>query len=276
MSDNYFEGYYFKHQKGNKTVAIIPARADNRGSIQIITNEKSYNYIFPEISLGKVIEIGNCRFSKSGIIMDTKSVSGRLAYSGITPISYDIMGPFKYFPMECRHGVISMGHSIMGGLTIEGEYYDFNGGTGYIEKDSGCSFPEEYMWLHSNSFEQECSIMASVATIPFAGIEFLGCICVIFYMGKEYRLATYTGVKIISYSERELVLLQGKFRLVVEVNSNASSPLYAPKNGKMANIVHESNSASARFRFYENNEIVFDMQSSNVSFEYSSLIPNTD
>ena len=77
------------------------------------------------------------------------------------------MGPFKYFPMECRHGIISMRHTLEGRLKLNGKEIDFTNGLGYIEKDSGRSFPSSYVWVQANDFDEPCSIMASVADIPF-------------------------------------------------------------------------------------------------------------
>ena len=48
----------------------------------------------------------------------------------------DRMGPFKYFPMECRHRIISMRHTLEGRLKLNGKEIDFTNGLGYIEKDS--------------------------------------------------------------------------------------------------------------------------------------------
>ena len=38
--------------------------------------------------------------------------------------------------------------------------------------------------------------MLSVADIPFAGTHFTGSVGSVFFRGKEYRLATYKGLKI--------------------------------------------------------------------------------
>lgn len=265
----YFNGYYFKHQKDNQTVALIPGIADDGAFIQVITNDGSYNYKFPSISFGKDITIGNSIFNNTGIRINEDFIKGEILYSNLTPIKYDIMGPFKFFPMECRHGIISMHHTLTGGIEIEGKYYNFDGGTGYIEKDSGRSFPKKYIWIQCNDFNDKCSIMASVADIPFMGLSFLGCICAIVYKQKEYRLATYKRVSIKRCNEKELILQQGKYRLEIYVTGKKASPLFAPVQGKMKGVIHESNSSSARFKLYSNNEPIFDLYSDNVSYEYN-------
>ncbi len=61
------------------------------------------------------VKIGNCVFSHKRIILnfqsDSGKLDGKLCFEQLTPIRYDIMGPFKYVPfMQCRHRVYSMCH----------------------------------------------------------------------------------------------------------------------------------------------------------------------
>ena len=59
------------------------------------------------------------------------SLHGALQCGPFTPLKSDIMGPFRFLPgMECSHGVISMGHTLEGTLTLNGAVLDFAGGTG--------------------------------------------------------------------------------------------------------------------------------------------------
>ncbi len=254
----YFDGTYYKHQKDGYTICFIPGIASDSNFIQVITNDFSANYKFE-----------NCKFSKKGIKINLPDIYGEVKYSHLTPIKYDIMGPFSLFNMECRHEIVSMHHRLSGKLVVQGKEIDLSGGVGYIEKDSGRSFPKKYLWVHSNDFKEKCSIMVSIATIPFYFVNFMGCICVVVYGGKEYRFATYLGVKIIWYSEKRIVLKQGKHKLVIDVLKNEGHKLFAPKDGIMKNIIRESNNAEAVFRLYENKQLVFSLKSCNTSFEYN-------
>lgn len=268
MSNNTFEGYYFKHQKDDKTVCFIPGRSNNTAFVQVITNDWSENYTFDRIDMGAQILIGNCEFSQRGMKINLPNISGEVQYSDTVPIKYDIMGPFKYFPMECRHGIISMWHKLTGCITIKGEVFDFTNGIGYIEKDSGRSFPKQYLWLQCNNFSVKSSIMLSIAHIPFFGISFMGCICAIIHDNKEYHFATYLGVNIEKLNEHKVVLKQGKYYLEIDLEGQNGHKLYAPKNGQMNIIIKECNNAKARFRFYVKGELLFDLMSNNVGFEY--------
>jgi hypothetical protein len=258
----YFCGYYFKHQIGNQTISFIPGYSNDDIFIQVITNNASYRIPYTE----------NNTFSENGIKIDINecnlTVKGNIKYGKLCPVSYDIMGPFKYFPMECRHGIISMYHKLYGYISINNKHIDFTGGTGYIEKDCGCSFPKSYLWAQCNDFHPRASVMAAVSDIPFYGMSFEGCICVIWYNGIEYRLATYLGVKILVKSKDQLILNQGNLLLQIDICSQNSHVLYAPEKGLMTRIIHESSSCKARFRFHIKNRLVFDMKSDNCSFEY--------
>ena len=257
-----FEGAYYKHQANGKSLAIIPVRAGEGAFIQVITDNRSYN----------VPDDGGSTFSEQGISLNIRrpelTLTGRIRYSGLTPVRGDIMGPFRFFPMECRHAVVSMRHGLEGAVRLNGEILDFSGGIGYIEADSGRSFPESYSWVHCNDFARECSVMASVARIPFCGLRFWGCVCVVWLEGREYRLATYKGVRILRCAEGELELKQGEYRLSVKVWASGGHELAAPRSGVMTRVIRENLSCPAEFRFMKKDQVLFEGKSGHASYEY--------
>ena len=253
---------------------MIPGKSSTEAFILILTDSASYNIPFrlSEYKEGDVLRIEDNSFSSSGISLNINhndiSLNGRLKYQGITPIKGDIMGPFQFFPMECRHGVVSMKHAVSGEVILNGERLRFDNGTGYIETDSGYSFPEGYTWIQSNDFKENCSIMAAVAKIPFAGLRFWGCICVVWINGKEYRLATYKGVKIIRCEHNVIELKQGKYHLTINAKQSNAHKLAAPKSGIMSRTIKESASCPAKFLFTENGKMIFSGESACASYEY--------
>lgn len=284
----FFEGWYFKHQNETDTLAFIPGinindKGDKEAFIQVITNTKSYNIKYPysEFSIDKnllEIKIANSRFSKKGIDINIETldlkIKGHISYGEITPIKYDIMGPFSLIPfMECNHGVISLKHNLSGSIIINNEEYRFNNGVGYIEKDWGTSFPKSYLWTQCNSFKNnnDASIMVSIADIPFMGINFKGCIAVVFYQGREYRLATYNGVKIINYTENSLEIKKGKYRLKVDLITKEPQKLFAPNNGHMNRVIHENAVSHAVYKFYIKDSLSLSLESELASFEYVTI-----
>ena len=169
----FFEGYYYKHQKGDETLCIIAGKAGTSRFIQVITEKQAWQVPFTE---GNKFTTGGIRLA---IETPELSLKGEIRYENLTPLGTDIMGPFRFFSMECSHGVISMGHRLSGKVELNGKTIDFTGGKGYIEMDKGRSFPSAYTWVQANDFadalQEDCSIMAAVAKIPFFGLHFRGC-----------------------------------------------------------------------------------------------------
>ncbi|MEY8353442.1 tocopherol cyclase family protein [Lachnospiraceae bacterium 54-53] len=287
----YFEGWYFKHQNEDAVLAFIPGQSiDEKGGkhpfLQIIWNESSCSLDFKEEDYlvdrrqGKIL-LGNNVFSRRGVKLNIRSegisIQGIIRYGSLSPIRYSIMGPFLLLPfMECSHEIVSMSHALQGKMRINGKVLDFNGEQGYLEGDRGRSFPSDYLWLQCNRFSGEASIMVSVAHIPFPCHQFQGCIAVIWYQGTEYRFATYLGAKIVCRRETAVILRQGSSCLKVFLSNQGKSggarfshELLAPEQGRMGRTIREEHLRQGRFLLYRKEELVFDLTSSYVSFEYA-------
>lgn len=279
----YFEGWYLKHQNMGKTIAFIPAvHADKQGrwsaSIQVITDEGSWNFTYP-IGMCRIqkdkfrIKIGSNIFSEKGIDVDIctqeLSVRGKIYYSRFHKIEQDIMGPFRFFPsMQCSHGIISMAHELRGSLFLNGNRMEFTGGRGYVETDRGQSFPKTYLWSQCGfGGRRKNSIMVSAADIPFMGGSFRGCISAIQYEGKEYRLCTYYGARILEYGKGKISIKQGNMCLRVTCLSEAPFPLRAPADGDMRRCIKESPSCRVQYRLWIGKKEVFHLLSEHASFE---------
>ena len=276
--EEYYEGWYLKHQNNGRTLCFIPGRSEDHAFIQIITDEKAFNFKYPLSDYRKKedeIIIGNNIFSVNGVSFlldnDEISIRGTLNYRNLTRLKYDIMGPFSVFPMETKHTVISMNHDLYGSVKLNGETLSFNGGKGYIEGDRGSSFPKNYSWVQCNDFTENLSIMLAIANIPFGAISFTGCIGIVQIDKDQYRFATYKGVKILEYTENRINIKQGSHRLVIETSPHKGHGLPAPDKGKMDRIIHENPSGKARFKFYRKKRLIFDCQSDGASYEY---VPN--
>ncbi len=270
MEKSRFEGWYFKHQIKDRTIAFIPGIAKCGAFIQVITDQDSRHFDIDRLRVENgSIYAGKCVFSKQNTLIDLPGIRGEIRYGDLTPLRSDIMGPFQLLPMECRHGVISMMHSLSGSLMMDREVISFDQGRGYIEKDSGTSFPNFYQWIHCNSFDEESSIMVSIANIPFLGLRFTGCIGAIIHKSIEYRLATYSGVKILESNANHISLKQGKYRLQVELfEPPKGHPLRSPVQGQMNGSVRESNNVKARFHFWKHDALLFDLTSNHASYEF--------
>lgn len=217
------------------------------------------------------IWIDKNQFSRNGIRLNIKTskltVKGKLSFGPLSPIKYNIMGPFALIPfMECRHSVWSMHHSVRGTVSINEQKYSFQNGTGYWEGDRGRSFPEAYAW--TQCFFPGGSLMLSVADIPIAGIHFTGIIGIVLWQNHEYRLATYLGAKAIKVEKGTLLITQGDMELEARLLKSAGRPLMAPDNGNMTRTIHESASCQVFYRFRKGSRILFAFRTAFASFEY--------
>ena len=94
------------------------------------------------------------------------------------------------------------------------------------------------------------------------------CICVVWLNGREYRLATYNGVKIVRCERGIIEFKQGKYRLIVSVENHDGYALPAPQSGNMSRFIRETLAVPARFRFMEGDGCLFDGASDYASYEY--------
>lgn len=282
----YFEGWYIKHQSEQGMIAFIPSihlleKGTGYASIQVITKNDSYSFRFSlnetDIETNRFyVRIGDNLFTEKGIHINLKNdkitIKGKIAYSPFTKLQGNIMGIFHYIPfMQCSHDIISLYHRTKGTLTINGETINFCGGTGYIERDSGNSFPKNYLWTECQwEWEQgdKNCVVAAAAHIPFLSTSFQGCICCVLYKGKQYRLATYNGAKIISNTEKQLILSKAPYMLKVNVLDTNPHKLEAPTDGNLERTILESPVCKVRYEFYKRGLCMFDIVSEQAGFEF--------
>lgn len=277
---SYFEGWYLKQQNGTDTVALIPAfHVDETGlasaSLQIISGAGAFWLPFPaqEFSANRkefLVRLGDCVFSRYGCKLDVHTehcvLEGALRFGPFSPPARDIMGPFRFAPfLQCRHSVFSLYHRVSGELTLNGQSIRFRNGSGYFEGDRGTSFPSRYVWTHCCR-GGNC-VMLSVAEIPFAGRSFTGCIGSLFVDGKEHRIATYRGVRLLEIGNRGILLRQGNLTLQVSLLESRPLTLHAPAGGSMTRLIRESASCRVRYRCTVADSVWFDFVGEQASFE---------
>lgn len=285
---SYFEGYYIKCAGKQDTLSVILGRAINREKtsfVQIITQDNSYyeEFSYKGFFTDKrkfEMRIGSNSITEKGLSLNINTkglvVTGEVKFGVFDKIKSDAMGPLRFLPfLECRHTIISMRHDLKGQVTVNGKIYEFDAGCCYIEGDRGRSFPRKYFWTQANfSDDEQTSVFASCAVIPYLGFKFNGTICIIHMGRKEFRFATYLGARIKQFDSSKLVIHQGKQKhkmyLEIEVlDSRNARPLLAPTNGKMNRTVQESVERTVRYKFVKGAQTVFDLTSNRAAYEYS-------
>ncbi len=297
----YFEGWYFKCISADRrnAVAIIPGMAiDPDGKkhsfIQVINavTGKTWYHHFPYESFSSpkdrfAVDIDRNHFDSDGLTLDVMAdeypaVRGSLKFSDIRkyPVSRfkpGIMGPFDFIPfMECYHAIIHLTHDIRGQLELDGEMLDFDGGSGYIEKDYGRSFPRTYVWLQASHFEEHnASFVFSRARIPFLGSEFPGFFAYFTDFGDvTAKFATYNRSKLCDWQvDSDKLTCSGVLagpggRLVFDARMSGGGKLRAPVDGLMDREIIESITAVVHVQVYDNKDrLLFDSTSSEAGME---------
>lgn len=275
---SFFYGWYFKCQSDTQTFAVIPAIHQGENgrtcSIQIITDTEVQKISFSSENFckrKKNLFIGKNRFGEKGIRLDIDEadlkIKGVLKFRQMSPLKYNIMGPFVCMPfMECRHQVWSMRHLVSGKISVNKKEYLFSDDLGYWEGDEGYSFPHKYVW--TQCFFKEGSIMLAVADIPMFGIHFTGIIGVVLWEGKEYRIATYLGAKASEIKNRTVKVVQRGLKLEAQLLEDTGYQLQAPVNGGMVRHIRESVTCHAHYKFVKSGVTLFDFETKTASFEY--------
>ena len=286
---HYFEGWYFKHHEGDETISFIPGIQIDENScayafIQVITKDESHFFSYPISKFYAdqevlFIRIGNNIFTRQGIYIDINQenskkekvrIKGHFHYEGLTKVNYSIMGPFQYLPMPCRHGILSMHHRVTGNMQINEKSIVMYRGLGYMETDYGKSFPKKYFWTQANAKKVFApQIFASIAALPICGREMLGCVAVIAYQGKQYRLATYLGARVLIIKESLAIIQQGRWTLCIHMDrAHRAQELLAPCKGKLSRTIKEDVKCVVRYTFYHGTKKVFDWTTRNASIEF--------
>ncbi len=265
---NYFEGWYFKQVTKDLSgvISVIPGVSlvenDAHAFIQIMNGSKGtteyIKYPLDQFTWGEkefYVKIGLSVFTGSGIMLDIRSentsIKGKVDFLNTTGypkriLSPGIMGWYSFVPfMECNHGVVSVNHDLTGEISINNKVTDFEGGKGYIEKDWGVSFPEAWIWVQSNNFdEHSTSFMLSIAKIPWMGRFFIGLISFLYLNNKFYLFSTYDKS---TFSEihndkdaLDITLRNRNNKLVIRVTKNSFRDLRAPVSGEMSRRIKES------------------------------------
>ncbi len=278
----YFEGWYYKFVSADqqKAIAIIPGVAlydeqDRHAFIQVIdgVNQHSWYHRFDisEFSFLKNeldITIGENNFTEHSARLALDEIRGEIHFPKTHSISSSLLNPgimgwYSFTPfMQCYHGIVSMHHQLDGQTRGSFGSINWNEGTGYIEKDWGTSFPKCWIWVQSNNFHanEEASLHASVAHIPWLGSYFIGFIVVLWIQGKEYRFATYNHSRMkcgVSEDVVELSFRRKNLDLSIRAIRGATAQLRSPLSGRMEGKINESLQATVEVRLEQSGQIIW-------------------
>lgn len=263
MKKNRFFGKYYKFISDDSSFsfAVIISTANEGDMLQVITPHKAFL-----INNTKSVEVKGSIITFD-INQDDLVIKGELTLGELHPLKKKVMGPFTYLPMECRHEIYSMHHTLKGNLLVDGEEISFNKGIGYIEGDSGTNFPKKYVWY--NSVASDVTATFALASIPLFGlIHFTGILCFIKTKEKEYYLSTYNGAKLRKISEEEIIISKGKYSFVLKMNNKDGHLLKAPVKGNMDRYIKENLNTLTTYTLLKKDEAILQVDDPLSSLEY--------
>ncbi|MGM0651893.1 MAG: tocopherol cyclase family protein [Bacillota bacterium] len=271
LGKNYFEGWYFK-LVGNQRkhafafipgVFFSPGGQHDHGFIQVVDGMKrAYQYecfAVDDFSAARDIfsvNVGGSSFGRSGLdfnlLGEEAKVKGRVDFSNhldwpdnfLNPGS---MGFYNYLPkMQCYAQVCAMDIDLDGSLEINGQFVDFKGGKGYIEKNWGSAFPYSWIWVQGNSFLKEhASLSCSLAHIPFPVSSFRGFLVGLYVGDSFYEFTTMNRSKaeVIQKGTDLVIHLKNRHhRLTIDCETNSEDfiLLNGPRGDQMVPLVQEN------------------------------------
>lgn len=271
MGKNYFEGWYFKlvDSKIKHAFAFIPGiffsptGQHDHAFIQVVDGmKKTYQYEriavdgFSAAGDSFSVNVGGSSFGRSGLDFNLSGeeakVKGWVGFSNHLDWPDSILNPgsmgfYNYIPkMQCYAQVCAMDFDLNGSLEVNGQYVDFTGGKGYIEKNWGASFPYSWVWVQGNSFEKEhASLSCSLAHIPFPVSSFRGFLVGLYAGENFYEFTTMNRSKVEVIQKGTDVVMHLKNRcysltIDCETNSEDFILLNGPRGDQMVPLVQEN------------------------------------
>jgi hypothetical protein len=277
---NYFEGWYLKvvDEKDNSVYAFIFGislyKYDPHAFIQIIDNVDNDSYYFrfdikDFFYNTETIKIKDNILSSKEVKIKVGSFDIDLSIEPTVELqpyglTNSAMGCIKYLPLPTYHEIIFMNSKIEG--TINNKEFH---GNGYMEKNFGCKFPSQWLWVQSNHFKNyNASLTLAVADI-FG--KTAGFFCILNVDGDELRFATYNCFKInLEQNEDSIkaVMEKNDACLIVEVIEEKGHIIIGPlTGGKMKKEIEESLTSTLRLYLYKNGELIFHDTANFVGYE---------
>lgn len=276
----FFEGWFYKLVDSSRknVMAIIPGvflhkkENESHAFIQVLDgfSHRAYYHRYPlsqfqSSSKNFSIRIGTNIFNSDSLEVDIQNepkLNGRLTFSGLQkwPVRWNspgAMGWYAFVPfMECYHGIISLDHRITGELQLNERLLNFDEGRGYLEKDWGRSFPQAYIWMQGNHFDQPgINLTLSIARIPWLRGYFRGFIIGFLFQGGLFRFTTYNGAKLkkvkVESGEVKVEVVHHRHGLRITARGGQQGVLHGPYENAMVGRVVESLDATISVSLFE-------------------------
>lgn len=280
----YFERWHIylidalKQYTLNLSVGVLLQGREEYAFIQISSNQSELSHIIKyPIELvsytNDSIMIENNILSAEFIQLDLKDehfhLVGKITFAKGKQIDTTIwrpglMGPFKFLPfLKSYHEVLSLTHPIMGELEFNGKMFNFNEGKGAMDKDWGRSFPNVWIWMQCNHFQNhDAALMVGVARMPIY-LNYYTAFAVPFYFNdKVETYANYTGAhiaKLYRYKGYIHLIITEKSKVIdLKIFGKEDIPLVASPMGNPIRDIYEYTGAKVEVKVTQGGRVVFE------------------
>ncbi len=274
--NKYFEGWFQKvYSTQHKSSFIIiygyatRNSIDTFGFIQVLIPSKlpeiiyfSKNEVYCDPSQ-HIVCMGNNILTTHVIKIKTNDLLIDLYLKNNNPIKTfkNSMGYHYFIPyLPCYHSVLNSSHYVSGKIDYMQASYSLHNESGYLEKNWGTSFPENYFWLHAvDPNNSQVSLLFSQAEIKWLGNKFIRHIGHFRFDGKEIDLRNYNKINIsnliFSDSNYEFRIISRKIQMDISIITRNKVLFKGPENGSLTrNILHHTD-AIININLKEDNKI---------------------
>lgn len=186
----YFEGWFHKIYSAKYKASIILIygyttgnSAKKFGFIQVhIPNQKVLIMYFDKNEVfcdpnQHIVRMGEHILTTNKIDIKTQEIDIQLHLTDNQSIHTfkNSMGYSYVIPnLPCYHAILNKSHFVSGEINTKNTSFVMNQDMGYLEKNWGTSFPENYIWLHAvDPNNVEVNLLFSQAEIKWMGSTFL-------------------------------------------------------------------------------------------------------
>lgn len=215
----------------------------------------------------------NCHFTREEIEINLEEedlcIKGQVAFKGKRGTNRSkwqagIMGPFRYLPfLQSYHDVISLGHELVGSLTINGEEIQLNDGKGYMEIEWGKEYPKVWIWSQCNHFkENDVSLMVGVTRMPILWEYYTSFAVPVYYKGQLVVFSNYNGgqiAKLYRYkSYVHLIITQKSKMLDLKIYGEDDVEHTSARGSHMIRDVYSCQKAKMEIKMTQSNKVILE------------------
>jgi hypothetical protein len=258
--NTYFEGWFQKiySKEYNSSFVIIYGYAtrnteDTFGFIQILFPNKTTEIIYfnrNEFSCDPdrhIVRMGENLLTTEIIQINTKDliIHLKLMNNHVSKTFKNSMGYNYFLPnLPCYHAVLNTGHLVSGEIKQKNERFIIENELGYLEKNWGTSFPENYCWLHAvDPNDSQISLLFSLAEIKWLGKKFIKHVGHFRFDGTQIDLRELNNIAVdyLTLSRNKQVIRITSKTILIEISITIGNKVIfkGPAEGKLSrDIIH--------------------------------------